>query len=88
MNSQMQADFRSQQYSPDNFVIRWSSPWVVSYDVVLDGEQAVITYWYTDSTTSTYKGVERLSFGNENARTVISDCKTEIDMEEYADTSD
>lgn len=87
MSSQMQADFRAQQQSPDNFVIRWSSPWVESYGVAMDGEQAVITYWYRDSTASTYKGVERLTFGKENGRTVVTDCKTEIDMEEYADTS-
>lgn len=88
MSSKMQADFRAQQISPDNFVIRWSSPWVKSYDAALDGEQAVVTYWYTDSTTSTYKGVERLTFGTENGRTVVSGCKTETEMEEYVDTSD
>ncbi|WP_164914419.1 M56 family metallopeptidase [Aminipila luticellarii] len=87
MDSKMQEDFRSQQFSPDNFVIRWSSPWVERYDVALDGEQAVITYWYTDSTQATYKGVERLTFTEENSRGVIKDCRTEVDMEEYADIS-
>jgi hypothetical protein len=61
---------------------------VVSYDVALDGDQAVITYWYADSGLETYKGVERLTFGEENGRTVVAGCKTEIDMEAYADTSD
>lgn len=87
MDSKMQSDFRAQQLSPDNFVIRWSSPWVVKYNVALDGDQAVVTYWYTDSTTYTYKGVERLSFGDENGRTVVTGCKTEIDMEEDVDTT-
>lgn len=88
MSSQMQNGFRAQQLSPDNFVIRWSSPWVVSYQVALDGTQAVVTYWYTDSSTSKYRGVERLTFGEENGRPVVTACKTEIEMEEYTDTTD
>lgn len=87
MDSKMQADFRSQQDSSDNYVIRWSSPWVVSYNVALDGNQAVVTYLYTDSTAATYKGVERLSFGSKDGRMVVAGCKTESDMEEYADTA-
>jgi len=65
MSSQMQADFRAQQEFQGKliFAIRGSSPWVVSYDVALDGDQAVITYWYADSGLETYKGVERLTFG-------------------------
>ncbi|NLN47993.1 MAG: exo-alpha-sialidase [Clostridiales bacterium] len=84
MDDKMQSDFRSQQEKVNgvsgNFVIRWSSPWVTKYDVVIDGSQAVITYWYTDSTTDTYKGIERLSFGNENDRMVVTDSKMEVDM--------
>lgn len=87
MDSKLQAEFRSQQDSADPYVIRWSSPWVVSYHVALDGDQAVVTYLYTDSTTATYKGVERLSFGSENGRTVVTNCKTEVDLEEYVDTA-
>lgn len=91
MDSKMQSDFRSQQEKlngdSNNLIIRWSSPWVVKYDVMLDGDQAVVTYWYTDSTTNTYKGIERLSFGSENGRTVVTGCKTEVDIEEYVDTS-
>ena len=85
MGSKMQSDFRSQQEKvngdSNSFVIRWSSPWVVKYDVTLEGDQAVVTYWYMDSTASTYKGVERLSFGNESGRMVVTDSKTEVDME-------
>jgi beta-lactamase regulating signal transducer with metallopeptidase domain len=88
MSKQMQTDFLAQQQAPESFVIRWSSPWVVSYDVALDGEQEVITYWYADSGPDTYKGVERLTFGVENGRTVVTGCKTEIEMEAYTDTSD
>jgi len=88
MSKQMQTDFLAQQQAPESFVIRGSSPWVVSYDVALDGEQAVVTYWYTDSIPITYKGVERLTFGEENGRTVVTGCKTEIEMEAYTDTSD
>lgn len=88
MGDRLQTEFRAQQLSPDNFVIRWSSPWVQRFDVTMDGEQAVVTYWYMDSTASTYKGVERLTFGRENGRMAVLDCKTEIDLEEYVDTSD
>lgn len=91
MDSKMQSDFRSQQEKvngdSNSFATRWSSPWVVKYDVTLEGDQAVVTYWYMDSTASTYKGVERLSFGNESGRVVVTDSKTEVDMEEYVDTS-
>jgi|GEM_PF-4107798 len=90
MSSQMQAEFLAQQEEmsgdPDNFVIRWSSPWVERYDVAIDGEQAVITYWYTDSTGSGYKGLERLTFEEENGRTVVTECKTEIEMDELSIT--
>ncbi len=85
MDKQMQADFRKQQLSPDNYVIRWSSPWVISYDVTLEGDQAVITYGYMDSTPMKYKGIERLSFGAEDGRTVVTGCTTEIDMMECSE---
>lgn len=88
MNKKMQAAFRSQQDTSDNYVIRWSSPWVVSYDVKLKGEQAVVTYWYMDSTNSTYQGVEDLSFGTENGRTVVTGCQTKVDMKECVNTTD
>jgi hypothetical protein len=88
MSKQMQTDFLVQQQAPESFVIRWSSPWVVSYDVAMDGDQAVITYWYADSGPDTYKGVERLMFGEENGRIVVTGRKTEIEMEAYTDTSD
>lgn len=87
MDRKMQSDFSLQQEPSDNYVIRWSSPWVVSYNVAQDGDQAIVTYLYTDSTSATYKGVERLSFGNENGRMVVTDCKTEVDMQEYVDTT-
>ena len=88
MDSKMQTDFREKQPSPDNYVIRWSSPWVVRYDVSMDGDDAVITYFYTSSSTSTYKSVERLTLGREDGRAVVTGCKTETDMQEYVDTSD
>ena len=86
MSSSMQSEFRAQQKdingNADNFVIRWSSPWVDDYDIKMEDGQAVITYWYTDSTGSKYKGVERLTFGEENGRTVVTSCTTEIEMQE------
>jgi hypothetical protein len=85
MSAEMQSVFRKQQEetsgNPDNYVIRWSSPWVDNYDIDMDGDEAVITYWYTDSTGNKYKSAERLFFGGENGRTVVTGCKTEGDLE-------
>lgn len=66
-----------------NELIRWSSPWVVSYTAEVDGEEALITYRYTDSTGSQYLGTERLSFGEENGRMVVTAGKTVIELEQY-----
>lgn len=90
MSSEMQREFRAQQCSPDDpnviyYSIRWSSPWVVSYHVALEGDEDAVTYYYTDSTGVKYKGVERLSFGEENGRMVVTNCKTELDMVEYSE---
>lgn len=91
MGNDMRSEFLAQQEyvngDPANFVIRWSSPWVEDYEVVIEDEQAIITYWYADSTGSKYKGRERLTFGEEQGRTVVTDCKMELEMEEYLDIS-
>ncbi|WP_310832203.1 hypothetical protein [Paenibacillus pedocola] len=89
MSSSMQKEFRQQQKAAtgdaNNTVIRWSSPWVVSYIAESDAEEALITYRYTDSTGSQYLGTERLSFGEENGRTVVNSSKTEIEMKPYSE---
>jgi len=87
MSTPMQSEFRAQQEAMNgdsqNYVIRWSSPWVDSYTVEPDGERTLITYTYTDSTGSQYKGTEWLSYGEENGRIVVTDCETGIEMEQY-----
>ena len=92
MSKQMQSEFREQQCSPDDpnviyYAIRWSSPWVVCYHVALEGDEDVITYWYRDSIPMNYKGIERLSFGEENGRMVVTDCITELDMVECSEAT-
>jgi len=75
MSSNMQKAFYHEQLRNNGeegvWVIRWSSPWVVSYNIYLEGDQAVITYKYTDSTEAIYEGVECLSFGNENGKVIV-----------------
>ena len=75
MSSEMQKDFYDEQLRNNGedgiWIIRWSSPWVESYDIHLEGEQAVITYKYTDSTGAKYEGIERLSFGAENGKLLV-----------------
>ncbi|MGE4485770.1 MAG: M56 family metallopeptidase [Oscillospiraceae bacterium] len=84
MSEAMQADFTALRGGTDSYVIRWSSPWVEDFDVAMVGDEAEITYWYADSSGSKYKGTERLTFGEENGRAVVTGCRTEIDLMEYA----
>lgn len=87
MSSPMQSEFREQQKAAtgdaSNTVIRWSSPWVVSYTAEVDGENTLITYRYKDSTGNQYLGTERLSFGKENGRIVVTSCRMESELEQY-----
>jgi len=75
MSSVMQKAFYEEQLRNNGeegvWVIRWSSPWVESYDVQLEGDQAVITYKYTDSTGAIYEGIERLSFETKNKKVLV-----------------
>jgi Antirepressor regulating drug resistance, predicted signal transduction N-terminal membrane component len=90
MSAGMQKDFLAERggMAGDPFVIGQSSPWVQDFSVAMDGGDALVTYWYTESTGSTFKSVERLTFGEEDGRTVVAGCQTVTDMEEYSDTSD
>ena len=74
MSSDMKAKFKAEQEEAiggDPWVIRWSSPWVTSYSIQIEGYTALITYKYTDSTTAVYEGFERITTGQENGRAVV-----------------
>ena len=53
------------------WVIRWSSPWVESFDIYADGNTAIITYYYTDSTGERHTGEETVKTGEKNGKTVV-----------------
>lgn len=56
-----------------NYVIGWSSPWVMSYEVEAKEGTAIITYTMEDSSSSQYVMKELLRFGEENGKLVVVD---------------
>ena len=56
-----------------NYVIGWSSPWVMSYEVEAKEGTAIITYTMEDSSPSQYVMKELLRFGEENGKLVVVD---------------
>ena len=56
-----------------NYVIGWSSPWVVSYEVEAKEGTAIITYKMQDSTPQYYYMKELLRFGEENGEMVVKE---------------
>lgn len=54
-----------------NYVIGWSSPWVVSYSVEAKEDTAIITYTMQDSSPSQYTMKELLQFDVENNKLVV-----------------
>ncbi len=75
MDSDMKNDFEaSQMYDGQlNYSIGWSSPWVISYEIEVDGDTAEIHYILQDSTQATYYMDEKLLFGEEDGKTVVID---------------
>lgn len=55
-----------------NYVIGWSSPWVVSYSVEAKEDTAIITYIMQDSSPSQYTMKELLQFDVENHKLVVT----------------
>ena len=55
-----------------NYVIGWSSPWVVSYSVEAKEDTAIITYAMQDSSPSQYTMKELLQFDVENNKLVVT----------------
>ena len=88
MSNGMQKAFYEQQLEANGkeglWVIRFSSPWIESYKVLLDGKQAVINYIYTDATSMKYEGVERLSFGRENGKLLVINAVMETEMDKLS----
>jgi hypothetical protein len=75
MSDEMKAQFDAEQErinGSDPWVIRWSSPWVTSYSIQIEGDTALITYRYTDSTAAVYEGFEQITIGQENGRAVVA----------------
>ncbi|MDD4690601.1 MAG: hypothetical protein PHE51_12775 [Eubacteriales bacterium] len=76
MSESMKQEFENEQLRVNGedgspWVIRWSSPWVVSYSIEVNEDKAVINYEYTDSTTAIYQGTESITIGYENGRSVV-----------------
>ncbi|AKL95254.1 peptidase M56, BlaR1 [Clostridium aceticum] len=58
-----------------NYSIGYSSPWVVNYEIDVEGDTANITYHLTDSTGEIYEKIEIITFGKENNQLVIIDAR-------------
>lgn len=59
-----------------NYNIGDSSPWVVDFEIKIDGMNAMIDYVTETSEPSSYKMQESLSFAKENGNLVVYDYQT------------
>lgn len=79
MSAGMQAEFRARQKiadgDPESFAIHSPGPRADRYKIYMDGENAVVTYWYHDGYGSPYKGVERMIHVAESGRLVVTGCE-------------
>jgi beta-lactamase regulating signal transducer with metallopeptidase domain len=77
MSESMKAKFIAEQKHRAgeewNYNIGYSSPWVVEYEIDVQGNTASIIYHLTDSTSEKYDWTEIITFGKENNRLVIID---------------
>lgn len=78
MTEEMQQKFIEEQKAlvsdDDNwyYVIGWSSPWVISYDISISGAQAYITYHQADSTKERYSAAEKITFSENDGKILVS----------------
>lgn len=71
-----------------NYNIGYSSPWVVDFQIDVEGDSASITYHMTDSTSEKYELTEIITFGEENNRLVIMDAQEqEISIDDLTEKS-
>ena len=59
-----------------NYVIGFSSPQVISYDIALSGDTAYISYHLTDSSDETYIIDEKITFENNGDNLIVSEYET------------
>ncbi|GIP14772.1 hypothetical protein J40TS1_04140 [Paenibacillus montaniterrae] len=80
MSEQAKQKFEAEQIARSgedwNFNIGSSSPWVVDYDIVLDGMTVTITYLTQTSQPATYNSQETVSFKLEHDELVVDDYTT------------
>lgn len=80
MSEYMKEQFKQEQIVRSgenwNFNIGVSSPWVVDFEIKIDGSSASITYLTQTSEPASYKREERLTFGEENGEPVVTDYTT------------
>lgn len=77
MNEECKNTFVEEQNAGEgedwNYSIGWSSPWVISYEIEVKEETAIITYTMQDSIPQVYTMKELLRFGEENGKPVVRD---------------
>ncbi|MEA1959741.1 MAG: M56 family metallopeptidase [Bacillota bacterium] len=80
MSEQAKENFTKEQIDRSgdnwNFNIGVSSPWVVDFEIEIDGMTANITYLTQTSEPAYYNSRETLSFGKENGTLVVVDYQT------------
>lgn len=80
MSERMKEQFKQEQILRSgenwNFNIGVSSPWVVDFEVEIDGNNASITYLTQTSEPASYKTEEILTFGKANGETIVTDYKS------------
>ncbi len=85
MSEAKKQEFEREQGEIDGHMINsigWSSPWVERYQIETAEDWAVITYFGKTSDPLTYTWKEKLFFGEENGRTVVTESSMTNVMEE------
>lgn len=77
MSDVMKVKFKQEQIDRGgenwNYNIGDSSPWVVDYDIAIEGRMARITYYTQTSEPASYKTEEELTFGQDEGKLVVTD---------------
>ena len=70
-----------------NFNIGYSSPWVVDYEIELDGLTAHIEYQSTTSETILYRSSETITFEQVNGNIIVTDYHMNYEDEPVEDSA-